>query len=145
MEETNTIKEVADLIDRFKLLLDQKDQLAEQTKQNNAAVIECRDQLAQAMLEAEIEQVGRHGINWKLKTTTKYSKKAGMDDALFDLLRQYGLGDLIRPTVNAQTLQGAMSELARENNDQLPEEFEKVVNVFEYLDVSRRKAPESAI
>lgn len=137
--------EVLDLIDQFKAALEEKDTLAEATKRNNAEVIEVRDKLAQAMVDAEIDQVGRHGINWKLKPTTKYSKKAGMDDALFDILRNNGLGDLIRETVNAQTLQGAMSELAKENDDELPDEFTEVINKFEYMDVSHRKASKSAV
>lgn len=132
--------EITELIDRYKALLDRKEELAEETKRNNADVAECRDQLAQAMIEAEVDQVGRHGINWQLKPTTKYSKKAGKDDELFELLREHGLGDLIKETVNAQTLQGAMSELASENDDELPEEFAEVISVYEYMDISRRKA-----
>lgn len=137
--------EVLDLIDQFKAALEEKDTLAEATKRNNAEVIEVRDKLAQAMVDAEIDQVGRHGINWKLKPTTKYSKKAGKDAELFDLLRDNGLGDLIKETVNAQTLQGAMSEFAKENDDELPEEFAEVISVYEYMDISHRKATKSTI
>jgi len=137
--------EITSLIDQFKALLDAKDDLAEQTKRNNTEVIEYRDKLAQAMLDAEIDQVGRHGINWKLKPTTKYSKKAGKDAELFDLLRDHGLGDLIKETVNAQTLQGAMSEFAKENDDELLEEFAEVISVYEYMDISHRKATKSTI
>lgn len=137
--------EVLDLIDQFKAALEEKDTLAEATKRNNAEVIEVRDKLAQAMVDAEIDQVGRHGINWKLKPTTKYSKKAGKDAELFDLLRDHGLGDLIKETVNAQTLQGAMSEFAKENDDELPEEFAEVISVYEYMDISHRKATKSTI
>lgn len=145
MADTFISSEILDLIDQFKAALEEKDTLAEQTKRNNAAVIELRDKLAQAMVDAEIDQVGRHGINWKLKPTIKYSKKAGMDDALFELLRNHGLGDLIKETVNAQTLQGAMSELARENDDELPDEFSEVINKYEYMDISHRKATKSAV
>lgn len=137
--------EITSLIDQFKALLDAKDDLAEQTKRNNTEVIEYLDKLAQAMVDAEIDQVGRHGINWKLKPTTKYSKKAGKDAELFDLLRDHGLGDLIKETVNAQTLQGAMSEFAKENDDELPEEFAEVISVYEYMDISHRKATKSTI
>lgn len=140
MADQVATEEILTLIDRFKEALDKKEELAEQTKQNNADVTECRDRLAQAMLDAELDQVGRHGINWKLKPTTKYSKKSGMDDELFEVLRQNGLGDLIKETVNAQTLQGAMSELAKENDDELPEDFTEVISVYEYMDVSHRKA-----
>lgn len=145
MAEGIISNEVLDLIDQFKAALEEKDSLAEATKRNNAEVIDLRDKLAQAMVDAEIDQVGRHGINWKLKPTTKYSKKAGMDDALFEILRNNGLGDLIRETVNAQTLQGAMSELAKENDDELPEEFTEVINKYEYMDISHRKASKSAV
>lgn len=144
MADTPTIAaEVTELIDQYKALLDTKEELADKTKRNNAEVTECRDKLAAAMLEAEIDQVGRHGINWKLKPTTKYSKKAGMDDELFELLREHGLGSLIRETVNAQTLQGAMSELAGENDDELPEEFTEVINVYDFMDISHRKITKS--
>jgi hypothetical protein len=136
--------EVLDLIDRFKAALDEKDSLAEATKRNNAEVIDLRDKLAQAMIDAEIDQVGRHGINWKLKPTVKYSKKAGMDDALFEILRNNGLGNLIKETVSPQTLQGAMSELAEGNDGELPEEFAEVINKYEYMDISHRKASKSA-
>lgn len=145
MAEGIISNEVLDLIDQFKAALEEKDSLAEATKRNNAEVIDLRDKLAQAMVDAEIDQVGRHGVNWKLKPTTKYSKKAGMDDALFELLRNHGLGDLIKETVNAQTLQGAMSELARENDDELPDEFSEVINKYEYMDISHRKASKSAV
>lgn len=145
MADTFISSEILDLIDQFKGALEEKESLAEQTKRNNAAVIELRDKLAQAMVDAEIDQVGRHGINWKLKPTTKYSKKAGMDEALFEVLRNHGLGDLIRETVNAQTLQGAMSELAKENDDELPDEFSEVISKYEYMDISHRKAGKSAV
>ncbi len=145
MAEGIISNEVLDLIDQFKAALEEKDSLAEATKRNNAEVIDLRDKLAQAMVDAEIDQVGRHGVNWKLKPTTKYSKKAGMDDALFEILQNNGLGNLIRETVNAQTLQGAMSELAKENDDELPEEFTKVINKYEYMDISHRKASKSAV
>lgn len=145
MEESIISNEILTLIDQFKAALEEKDSLAEATKKNNAEVIDLRDKLAQAMIDAEIDQVGRHGINWKLKPTTRYSKKAGMDEELFDLLRNNGLGDIIRETVNAQTLQGAMSELAKQNDDELPEEFAEVINVYEYMDVSHRRASRSAI
>ena len=32
-----------------------------------------------------------------------------------------------------------MSNLAAENDDELPEEFAEVINVYEYLDIAKRK------
>ena len=60
-------------------------------------------------------------------------------DQLMEALRENGLGDIIRETVNAQTLQGAMSNLAEENDGELPEEFRTLIRVYEFYDVSRRK------
>lgn len=92
------------------------------------------------MVSEETVQIVRDGYSYTLTPKTKYSKAAGQDEALMDALRNYGLGSLIRETVNAQSLQGAMSALAEENDDELPEEFEGLVNVYTFNDVTRRKA-----
>lgn len=141
MGNTGDMNAVMALLEQYTCLLQQKDSLAEAVKENNAEVQRCRDDLAAAMIDAEIPRIEWHGYSWSVRPTTKYSKKAGADEALFEALRDNGLGDLIRETVNAQTLQGAMSELARENGDELPDEFLECVNVYEYTDISRRKAP----
>lgn len=56
-----------------------------------------------------------------------------------EMLRGYGLGDLIKETVNAQTLQGAMSNLAEEHGGELPDDFDGIINKFEHYDVGKRK------
>lgn len=139
MENLIITKEILELIDKFKLSLDEKTRLEEETKLNNSTISDVKSRLAQAMLEAEIDQVGRHGINWKLKPTTKYSKKDGADEELFELLRNYGMEHIIKKSVNAQTLNSVMNELAIENNDELPNDFAKVINIYEYMDISHRK------
>lgn len=48
MADTFISSEILDLIDQFKGALEEKESLAEQTKRNNALVIEIRDKLAQA-------------------------------------------------------------------------------------------------
>lgn len=126
-------------IDAYRALLDRKDELAEETKQNNLDVQKCRDELAQMMLEAETPKVSRNGFSYSLQAKTRYSKAAGADDQLMQTLREYGLGDLIRETVNAQTLQGAMSNLAEENDGELPPDFDGIINKFEFYDVGKRK------
>lgn len=45
--------EILALIDSYKELLDRKDELAEQTKENNKAIEEARNALSQAMIDAE--------------------------------------------------------------------------------------------
>lgn len=126
-------------IDEYKALLDRKDELASLVKENNAAVEACRNELAELMIAEECTKVSRSGFTYSLTPKTKYSKKAGADEQLMEMLRAYGLGSLIKETVNANTLQGAMSELAAENDDQLPEEWAEVISEYSYMDVSKRK------
>ena len=126
-------------VDELKALLDEKDALKAKTTENNKAVEACKKDLSDMMLAEETTKVTRGGVSYSLQEKTRYSKKAGHDEELFELLRENGLGDIIKETVNAQTLQGAMSNLAAENDDELPEEFAEVINVYEYLDIQKRR------
>lgn len=127
------------LIDSYKELLDVKDQLAELTKENNKALEEARNTLAQAMIDQESPKVSRNGFLYSLQDKTKYSKKACDEEEFFSVLEENGLGDIIKRTVNAQTLQGAMAAAAEENDGELPEEFADYINVYQYYDVQKRK------
>ena len=62
-----------------------------------------------------------------------------MEEELFGVLRANGLGDLIVPTVAPQTLQAAVKNLVSENDDELPEDFAEVLNVYSYFDITKRK------
>ena len=126
-------------IDQYKALLDRKDELADLTKDNNKAIETCRDELAQMMVDEECDKVSRSGFIYTLQTKTKFSKKAGADESLFQLLRDNGLGDIIRETINAQTLQGTCSELAEDNGGELPEDYAEYINRYDYMDVAKRK------
>lgn len=130
---------ITEQVDQYRQLLDRKEQLAEATKENNAAIEIVRDALAALMIDEEVPQISREGYSYSLAVKTKYSKASGQDEALMQVLREYGLGDLIRETINAQSLQGAMSNLVAENDDELPEEFNGLVNVYEFNDIVRRK------
>lgn len=131
---------ILEQVDAYRGLLDQKERLADATKENNKALEEARNALAQAMIDEETPQIKRFGYSYSVALKTKYSKRSGADQLLMDTLRDFGLGDLIKETVNAQSLQGAMSNLAAENDDQLPDEFQDCVNTYEFYDVTRRKA-----
>jgi hypothetical protein len=132
-------QEILTRIDKYQALLDRKDELADLTKANNEEMAAAREELANLMINAEVDAVERNGVNWRVTAVTRYSKRGGMDDELFEQLRAHGLGSLIRETVNAQTLQGAMSEQAELNGGELPPEFAGCISVYEYNDISRRK------
>ena len=132
--------EILQLSEEYNRLLDKKDELAEAMRANNLELDRCRTQLADKMLAADLVKFSHDGYGFTAVAKTKYSKRAGADNELFRLLRTEGLGDLIKETVNANSLNAAMGELAEENDGELPEAFADVLNVYNYTDILRRKS-----
>lgn len=131
---------LTEMIEHYNYLLGCKDQLNAQLKDINEEIEIKRAELADAMIDADIPKVTHLGYSWSVGTKTRFSKKAGADEELFELLRDNGLGDIIKETVNAQTLQGTMSGIAAENDGELPDEWKDVINVYEFNDITRRKS-----
>ena len=127
--------DILTMIDRYKELLDRKDELADATKENNKAIEAARKELSQAMIDAEMPKVSRNGFLYSLQDKTKYNN----EEAFFDLLEENGLGDIIKRTVNAQTLSGTMAQAAEENGGELPEEYEDFISVYQFYDIQKRK------
>lgn len=131
--------DIVTMIDQYKELLDIKDQLADQTKENNKKLQEARDALAKAMIDAEMPKVSRNGFLYSLQDKTKYNKKACDDEEFFSVLEENGLGDLIKRTIDARTLSSAMAAAAEENDGILPEEYEDYISVYQFYDIAKRK------
>ena len=131
---------LTEMIEHYNYLLGCKDQLNAQLKDINEEIELKRAELADAMIDADVLKVTHLGYSWSVGTKTRFSKKAGADEELFELLRDNGLGDIIKETVNAQTLQGTMSGIAAENDGELPDEWKDVINVYEFNDITRRKS-----
>ncbi|MBR4439718.1 MAG: hypothetical protein IKS88_03850 [Clostridia bacterium] len=131
---------LTEMIEHYNYLLGCKDQLNAQLKDINEEIELKRAELADAMIDADIPKVTHLGYSWSVGTKTRFSKKAGADEELFEMLRDNGLGDIIKETVNAQTLQGTMSGIAAENDGELPDEWKDVINVYEFNDITRRKS-----
>lgn len=133
------------LIDEYKVLVDKKDELKEATTDNNKALEEKKKELSQAMIDAESPKISRGGFLYSLQDKTKYNKIGGCDeDAFFETLKEHGLSDIIKRTVNAQTLSSAMAELVEENDGELPEDLEEFINPYQYYDVAKRKETNKA-
>lgn len=131
--------DIVTMIDQYKELLDTKDQLADQTKENNKRLQEARDALTKAMIDAEMPKVSRNGFLYSLQDKTKYSKKACDNEEFFSVLEENGLGDLVKRTVDAQTLNSAMAAEVEKNDGILPEEYEDYINVYQFYDIAKRK------
>jgi len=134
------VADIFTLIDEYKGLLDEKDRLKDATTENNKALEAKRNELAQAMIDAESPKISRGGYLYSLQDKTKYNKIGDCDEeAFFNTLEEYGLGDIIKRTVNAQTLNGTMAGLVEENDGELPEDFEEFIKPYQYYDVAKRK------
>lgn len=139
---------LTDKLDEYRALLDKKDDLAQQTKDNNAEIDKCKKELVDLMVEEEVTNVTKDGYSYTLALKTYYSKKseaelaaAGID--FFDVLRSEGMGDLIKETVNTRTLQSACANIVEEQ-EELPEALAECINSYEAYDITKRKSRKSA-
>jgi len=129
-----------ELADQLKTLRAVKDDLAEQTKANNAEIERTELALSDLMAQDEIQSFNRAGTLFYLSTRTHVSPVAGRKAELFDALREQGHGDLITETVHAQTLASFVRERITENDDELPAWLAGRVNTFDKVTVGLRKS-----
>ena len=134
-----------DMVKDYQALLERKDDLAAQTKENNAAIEAAKVQIAQQMIDDDCPQIAVGGYTFSLQNKTEFSKKseaelAGNGIDFLSFLREQGLGDIIVETVNPRTLQSTIKGIVDETDDgELPEVWETVINVYEHPDIARRK------
>lgn len=141
---------LTEMLGQYEELLDKKDQLAKDTKDNNAAIDKLKAEIAEMMIDEDIPSQGYGDYVYSLQDKVKYSKRGeaylqerGLD--FFEVLREQGLGELIKETVNAGSLQSAMKEIAEENDGELPPELDEVVSSYEMTDIARRKSTNKAL
>lgn len=126
-------------IEQYNALLERKEQLAAQSVENNKEIERVRRELADMMIDTEVDRISSGGFTFTLSEKVNFSQKGGVDEILFDTLREDGLGDIIKETVNPRTLQSALKEIAEQNDGELPPQYDGLVSVYRYMDVGRRK------
>lgn len=141
---------LTEMLAQYEVLLDKKDQLAQDTKDNNAAIEKLKTEIAETMIDEDIPSQGYGDYVYSLQDKIKYSKRGeaelqekGLD--FFEVLREQGFGDIIKETVNANTLQNTMKAVADENDGELPPELDEVVSSYEMTDITRRKSTNKAL
>lgn len=141
---------LTEMLGQYEELLDKKDALDKETKDNNAAIDKLKAEIAEMMIDEDIPSQGYGDYVYSLQDKVKYSKRGdaqlmekGLD--FFEILREQGLGDLIKETVNPRSLQSAMKEIADENDGELPPELDEVVSSYEMTDIARRKSANKAL
>ena len=140
--------ELLELVDKYKELLDRKDSLAEQTKENNKELEDLKKELSAKMIEEECPTISRDGFRYTLQDKVTYNKKSEedlskLDVSFFDFVREEGLGDIIQETVNARTLSSTIKSLVEEVGE-LPEQYLDYINPYETYDIMKRKETNKA-
>lgn len=141
---------LTEMLGQYEELLNKKDALDKETKDNNAAIDKLKAEIAEMMIDEDIPSQGYGDYVYSLQDKVKYSKRGdaqlmekGLD--FFEVLREQGLGDLIKETVNPRSLQSAMKEIADENDGELQPELDEVVSSYEMTDIARRKSTNKAL
>ena len=139
-----------EMLQKYEDLITIKEELKDRTKENNALINDLKEEIGQEMLDEDIPSISVGDYTYSLQDKTKYAKLG--DDKLyakgldfFEVLRSQGYGDIIKETVNANTLQSTMAAAADANDGELPEELAEIVSIFECTDISRRKASNKSI
>lgn len=132
-----------EMVRNYQTLLEEKDRLAECTKANNAAIEVAKNEIAQQMIDDDCPRISSGGYSFSLTQKTSYSKKSEADLAeagvdFFEVLREEGLGDIIKETVAAQTLQSTIKAFVEEHGE-LSEALSQIIREYEFNDITRRK------
>ena len=139
MSEQGSETSIFALADRLRELTAQKKSLEAELKATKEFIEETDAALSKAMLDAEMQNFSRAGMLFYLATRTFASAAAGRQEELNTWLKENGYPDLVKETVNANTLAAFIREQLEEE-DELPEGLKDLVNVFEKTTVNARKA-----
>lgn len=141
--------ELKEMIIKYEELRARKDELSDETKANNAAIDEIKQQIADQMIEDDMPTIGVGDYTYSLQMGIKYGFKseaalaqAGLNK--MDVLRENGYGFLITERVDPRTLNSTMREAA-ESEEGIPEKIEEILSQYEYQDIGRRKSSNKAL
>ena len=135
--------DLLEMVKHYQSLLETKDDLAEQTKANNAAIEAAKAEIAQQMVDDECPRISTGGYCFSLTAKTSYTKRSDAELAesglnFLDTLREEGLGDIIVEKVDPRTLQSTVKAYVEEHGE-LSEGLEGIIRTFDYNDITRRK------
>lgn len=132
-----------EMVKDYQELLRVKEDLAEQTKANNAAIEAAKKQITDQMVDEDCPRISTGGYCFSLTAKTSYTKRSDEELAesgvdFLEALREEGLGDIIVEKVDARTLQSTMKAYVEEHGE-LSEGLDAIVRSYEYNDITRRK------
>ena len=135
--------DLLEMVKHYQTLLETKEDLAERTKANNAAIEAAKAEITQQMVDDECPRISTGGYCFSLTAKTSYTKRSDAELAesglnFLDALREEGLGDIIVEKVDPRTLQSTVKAYVDEHGE-LSEGLEGIIRTFDYNDITRRK------
>ena len=138
MEEA--VKRMFALAEELKQLRDSKKEVEQRKKDIDAELDKVERELADLMAGTETQNFTKSGVMYSLTVKNRASAVAERKDKLYDALKKNGYGDLVYETVNANSLSAFVNEQVAQNEDNLPAWLDGLVNIYEQVNVSVRKA-----
>lgn len=137
-----------ELLNGYHELLQRKDELAAETKENNAAIEAAKQEITQQMIDDDCPTIAVSGYTYSLQQKTAYAKRSDEELAaaginFLDTLREEGLGDIIVERVDPRTLQSTVKAYIEENGE-LTEGLDSIIKSYDFNDISRRKITKKA-
>lgn len=129
--------EIFGLADELSGLRSVKRQVEDRLRAVNAEIEAVEAELAQRMIDEEVQNFSRGGQLFYLTTRTWANPVAGKKQELYTWLREHDFGDLVQETVNSQTLSAWVREQTEDAD--LPEELRPLINVYEKQTISIRR------
>ena len=119
---------------------EQKSILENQVTELKKKIACTEEELIRQMTENEVQNFTNRGKQFILTVKDYYSLKAENKPKLFDWLKANGHEALIKEDINSQTLNAFGREISAENDDSLPDGLRDILNVYEKVSISMRKA-----
>ncbi len=132
-----------EMLKDYNELMQRKEELAAQTKENSAAIEAAKLEITQQMIDDDCPSISVNGYTYSLQQKTAYSKKSDEELAaeginFLETLREEGLGDIIVERVDPRTLQSTVKAYVEENGE-LTEGLNSIIKSYDFNDISRRK------
>lgn len=128
------------LAESLSALRDDKEALEARLEKVKADIDEINYKLSEMMASTETQNFTRSGRMYILQTKTFASPVAAQKDELYQALKDNGFGDMVRETVNANSLTAFVKEQMTENADALPPWLTGLVSTFDKTMVVVRKS-----
>ena len=106
-------------------------------KEANAAVELIEQQLIECMVNDELTNFKRNGVQFSIVNKTTMSAEATRKDELWGAMKAQGFEHLF--SINAQTLSGEVKRIVEENDGQMPSWLDGLVKPFEKTGIRIKK------